>query len=135
MKCKDAIIMPSNCVKMNEEEMAYIDGGLDYKKSYMFVSGAMAKAISYRKEMGWKNISTYDMAAEIFSHAYAYYNGKDFLAICKGLGFSTSAIESSDFWTSISNGIDLENGLDTNTIGGVERYVLYRAFYAAAVVV
>lgn len=132
MSYSGALVLPTNYSIMSDEEMTYLEGGIGYRRSYAKVSGAMAKAVVLKALGGYDQLSHYDLAAEIYSHAYAYYNLEGFLSICEGAGFSTTAIRNSSFCSSLYDGITLENGLDTNTIGGVKRYIIYRAVYAAA---
>lgn len=122
-----ALVMPSSYAMMDEEEMMYLDGGLnlDYKWYYQDKIGAAIGAAAIKEKYNWNNISTFDLAAEIFTHAIAYYDFGLLLAVAKGLGFATSIANS------ILGGIDVENKLDTKTICGVKRYYFYRAIYAA----
>ncbi len=126
---KGALVMPNGYVDMNYEEIINVVGGLNlpYKWYYAKKTGAMAAAASLKNQYGWNNISTYDLGAEIFTHAYAYYNYGGFLALAASVGVGESAAKS------ILNGIDVENKLDTKTlVGGMKRYQFYRAFYPVA---
>lgn len=120
--------LPANCAVIDNQEMRYICGGLAYKLRYMYTGGAMAKALEYKN---WKNISTFDLAAEIWFHAYAYYNAAPMIAVCNLLGFK--GIANTNLWKSLKNGIDIANGLDTKKELGVPRYQIFRAAYAYAV--
>ncbi|MEE1281542.1 MAG: hypothetical protein UHK60_04705 [Acutalibacteraceae bacterium] len=127
MSYNGALVMPSNYVVVDANEMEYLDGGLtlSYKWSYSTKIGATNKAIALKNSKKWNNISTYDLAAEIYTHAFAYYNFGLFLVAARSLGFGTSVANS------ILGGIDVENKLDTkNLAGGVKRYQFYRAFFA-----
>lgn len=121
----EVLKMPSNYVVMSEDDMTYLEGGLNlsYKWSYQTKLGACIKAASLKATYNWRNISTYDLAAEIFAHAFAYYRFGAFLKIASNLGFAKGVA------ASILGGIDVENKLDTATIGGIKRYYLYRAIY------
>jgi len=126
--------MPVNYSLMENEEMEYVDGGktMNYNYALTTTAGAAAAALVFQIQNGFWNISTYDMAAEIYSHAVAYYAASAFLAVCSAVGYSATSIKNSSFWKSLSNGIDLENGRDTATIGGVKRYVIFNAIYGYA---
>ena len=130
-----ALVMPKGHSVMNRDEMTYVEGGADplpYRWSYASTGGAMVKSISYINHMGWNMLYAYDLAAEIYCHAMAYYCGSAFLSMCSALGYSATKIKDSSFWKSVSNGIDLENGLDKKILCGVERYRIFRAVYSVA---
>lgn len=123
----EVLKMPSNYIVVSEEEMTYLDGGLNlsYRWSYQTKLGASIKAASLKAAYNWRNISAYDLAAEIFTHAFAYYKFGVFLKIASNLGYAKGIA------ASILGGIDVENKLDTATIGGIRRYHLYRLVYNA----
>lgn len=119
--------MPTNYTIVTSNEMEYLNGGLNisYSWSYQTKVGAAIKAASIKAAYGWNNISTYDLAAEIYTHAFAYYRYGAYLALARSLGIATSVANS------ILGGIDVQNGLDTaKLVGGVKRYHFYRTFYA-----
>ncbi len=128
------LTMPVNYSVMENEEMEYVDGGktMGYNPLLATTAGAAGAALAFQIQNGYWNISTPEMAAEIYSHAAAYYAGSAFLAACSAVGYSASTIRNSSFWKSINNGIDLANGRDTATIGGVQRYIIFNAVYAYA---
>lgn len=123
----NTLTLPSNYTVVNEGEMVYLTGGLNisYRWAYQTKIGAAAKAAAIKLQYGWNNISTYDLAAEIFVHAFAYYRFGLCLDLARELGFAESIANS------ILGGIDVENRLDTARIAGVQRYHFYRALYAA----
>ena len=136
--CYDgALVMPCSYTVMSENEMQYLNGGenynLGYHKLYITKPGSTAAAASVIGKMGWSIFLGYDLAAEIYCHAFAYYSVNLFLDMCSSLGFSTSSVKKSSFWKSLNNGIDLENHVDMNTICGVPRYIFYRKLYALAI--
>lgn len=45
---KNNLVLPSNYVKVNDEEMLYLTGGLAYNISYATTGGAMVKAASMK---------------------------------------------------------------------------------------
>lgn len=121
------LVMPSSYSVMDNDEMVYVNGGLNlsYSWSYQTKIGAASKATSVKRQYGWNNISTYDLAAEIFVHAVAYYRFGVLLAVARSLGYATSIANS------ILGGIDVENKLDSKyLVGGIKRYQFYRAVYA-----
>lgn len=120
------LVLPSVCVSIDSIEMTYLTGGLNlsYQWTYQTKIGAAVKAAAVKAQYGWGRISTYDLAAEIFVHAVAYYRFGTILALARQLGFATSIANS------ILGGIDVQNGLDTARIAGVQRYHFYRALYA-----
>lgn len=125
--------LPCSYSSIGEDEMTYLDGGsynISYSLAYATTIGAQAKSIAVRRDKNWNNISHYDLSAEIWFHAYAYYYGSAMNAICGLLGYN--GIKNTSFWTSLKNGIDVENGVDTKTEFGVKRYVIFRAAYAYA---
>lgn len=99
------------------------------KIGYATTIGAIAKSGSVLKQTGWTKISSFDLAAEIYCHALAYYSGLFFLNVCASVGYDTSAVKKSSFWKSLANGIDVANGRDTAKIAGVPRYVLFNNIF------
>ena len=128
------LVLPSSYAVMDEEEMTYVEGGnnIKYRWAYATTRGAMGKAIAYKISNGWWNISCFDLAAEIYFHAAAFYAGSALLGICNLLGYSGSKIKNSSFWKSLSNGIDVVNGVDRKRDFGIPRYVIFRAVYRYA---
>ena len=129
--CYDgALVMPSSYAVMNEEEMSYVEGGekYGYSVTYLTRTGAMCKALKIINEKKWSNIKCYDLAAEIYTHAFAYYNGKHFLTVLTSLGVKSAA----EFLGSLVNGIDVQNGLDTKKFKGIPRYKIYSWVFATA---
>ncbi len=129
----ESMVLPRNCVTMDEEEMCYVEGGetILYNPLYATKGGALLKAGSYISQMKWKNIKCVELAMEIYFHAMAFYNGAAFLNACSLLGYSVSGIKNSGFWKSLADGINVENGVDTRILyGKVKRYNAYAAFYA-----
>ena len=130
-----ALVMPSSYAMMNEEEMMYLEGGknsdtLGYNVSYLSKAGARIGAINVIFSNGWSPLLVEELAAEILFHALGFYSIGTLLNICSSLGYSTSAIRNSSWWSSLADGIDVSNHKDTKTFGGVPRYVVYRAVYA-----
>lgn len=123
----DVMVLPNKYAIIDSNEMVYLVGGLNisYHWSYQTKIGAAAKAAALKAQYSWSNISLYDLAAEIFAHAVLYYRTGAFLALARQLGFATSIANS------ILGGIDVQNGLDTARIAGVQRYHFYRTMYAA----
>ena len=75
--CYDgALVMPSSCALMSEDEMTYVDGGkvnMAMKKSYLNKSNCLTKAnvlIACKMVTG---MSKQAIAEEIFAHAILYY--------------------------------------------------------------
>ncbi len=130
---KKDLVLPKSYAEVCEEEMMYLTGGLGYNLAYATTGGAMAKAASMKllESSSWSNISVLDLAAEIWFHAYAYYHLKPMQSLCSMLGYS--GISNWRIWKSLANGIDVQNGLDTEKEMGISRYVIFRATYAYAV--
>lgn len=133
---KEKKVSNENGLKMPERysvicNMEEIEGGKNYSYKYSYSTriGAIIAANSIKKRNHWNNISTYDLAAEIWCHAYAYYQLGGFLAFASAVGMKSAA---NGFAASIMNGIDVENGVDRKKIKGIPRYKLFRAVYGAA---
>ena len=129
--CYDgALIMPGSYAVMNEEEMTYVEGGKTYGYSvtYLTRTGAMCKAKKILNENRWSNITCYDLAAEIYSHALAFYSAGSFLLALSGMGIK----QANSILGSLINGIDVENGLDTKKFKGIPRYQIYRKVFVTA---
>ncbi len=124
------LVMPSSCTIMDEEEMIYVEGGkkYGYSISYLTRTGAMWKAAKILKENGWTKISCYDLAAEIYSHAFAFYNAGGFLLTLSKMGIG----KANDMLKSLTNGIDVENGLDTKKFQGIPRYKIFKNLFVTA---
>lgn len=88
----------------------YVEGGLSLtqKRAYLNKISCWTKADDIKDAYGWTKISTYELAAEIYSHAYAYYNAGALLAIAGKLGIDKAA----SYLTSLKK-IDVENGRDS----------------------
>lgn len=75
--CYDgALVMPSSCALMSEDEMTYVDGGaaiLAMKKSYLNKGTCKSMAKELIKVRSVKGMSTLAIAQEIFAHAVMYY--------------------------------------------------------------
>lgn len=104
-----ALVMPSSYAVMNEDEMMYVEGGKAIRQSYAFLNKVytLGYAAGLKKALRWTKISTYDLAAEIYSHAFAYYNFGGLLALGKMFGISQAA----SYLKSLKV-IDVENGRD-----------------------
>lgn len=124
-----ALAMPSSYAVMKEEEMTYVEGG--YKVNYnsafrtKLCCWDFANKLVASKKV--KNISVYDVAAEIYTHAFAYYNFSLLLCVASSAGCGAAARA----FKSVMNGIDIDNGVDKQQlIGGMKRYQFYRTAYA-----
>lgn len=122
------LVMPSNYAVMDEEEMTYVEGGVTLSYSFAMRSktNCMAIAATTRLINGYWRIGTANMAAEIYAHAFVYYNFGLALSIANAAGIGGFVKRMRD---SIMNGIDLENGLDTKITLGIPRYVAYNTLY------
>lgn len=129
--CYDgALVMPSSYAAMDEEEITYVEAGykVAYNTGFRSKLGCVGYATALVNSHKVKNISIYDVAAEIYTHAFGYYQGGLFLAIATKIGMKQAA----SIFKSLNDGIDIDNGVDTKTLcKGVKRYQLYRALYAA----
>lgn len=103
-----ALQMPSNYVPLAEEEMTYVEGGYRIKESRDFLRKAycLGYAVDLKKKKGWKNISDFDLAAEIFSHAVAWYSSLTKLGALIGIDVAKSIRASAEV-------IDVENKPDS----------------------
>lgn len=106
----EALVMPSSYAVMDEEEMTYVEGGYTIAQSRAYLDkGFCSKtAIKLKAKLGWNNISSYDLAAEIYSHAKAFYEAGPLLAMAAGLG-----IESAVSYLQSLSEIDVENARDS----------------------
>lgn len=126
--------LPKQFVVLNEEEQVITYGGetISYNPALATKAGALAFAGVYKSQKGWSNISLYDLAAEIFFHAALYYRGVGAVAKLLSLAGGTVGSKANQIANSLNNGIDVENHKDTATVAGVQRWVVYDAFYAVA---
>lgn len=127
MSYDGALVMPSSYAVMDTEEMTYVEGGLGYSWTMRSKAGCLGIATGLKVSGNYSQISTYDIAAEIYTHAMAYYNFSLFLKVASAAGVGVAV----NVWGSVSNGIDIENGLDTRRVSGLAYYQVYRAVYAA----
>ena len=68
-----ALVMPSSYAVMDENEMQYVDGGVDplpMKRGYLNKSTCIATAAKYTAATG---LSQMRIAKEIYAHAVMYY--------------------------------------------------------------
>lgn len=126
MCCDVALMMPSSYVVMNEDEMTYVEGGLSYNWGMRSKAGSAVVAGIEKSKGGYSKISAVDMAAEIYAHALAYYDFGLFLSLLSAAGVK----KIDGIWSSVKNGIDLQNGLDKRKIGGFYYYQIFRIAYA-----
>lgn len=124
------LTMPSSYAVMDEEEMTYVEGGkkYGYSVSYLTRTGAMWKAANILRDNRWSKITCYDLAAEIYSHAFAFYNAGGFLLALSRMGI----MQGNGLLNSLVNGIDVKNGLDTNKFKGTPRYKIFRSLFVTA---
>ena len=129
MSYDGTLVMPSSYAVMDEEEMTYVEGGVNLPYSFAMRSktNCMAIAATTRVLNGYWKISTANMAAEIYAHAFVYYNFGLALSIATAAGIGGFV---RSMHNSIMNGIDLENGLDTQITLGIPRHVAYNTLYA-----
>lgn len=91
---EDVLVLPSNCVSLNDEEMSYLEGGsfnLTLKTLYLNKTNCLNVAASIQKSGKVKGMSYTDIAVEIFAHAKALYNYKPLLSWASGLGWGAIA--------------------------------------------
>lgn len=77
MNCEGTLLMPTNCVLMDEEEMTYVDGGLNANQlyvstSYLNKANCMSAAKNYMSATGLAQLR---IAKEIYAHTVLYYGG------------------------------------------------------------
>ncbi len=109
MNYKETLMMPSSFSSVTDEEMEYLDGGkpkdLPMNPAYLSRIVCTKTAESLRAEGYCCNMSTLDVAKEIFGHACAAYYGTA-LAITVP-GASSFLLEiASHGWNGISLGDD-----------------------------
>lgn len=132
MSCAVALAMPVSYSVMNSEDMTYVEGGsvtIGYSPVFLSKIGVMAYAASYKSSHGWKNISTYDLGAEIFFHAVLHYKGAQTVASILSLAGGKIGSKAASIVNSLKDGIDVDNGRDTKKEFGIERWKIYDAFY------
>lgn len=127
----ETMVLPKNCMVMDEEEMCYVEGGdsctLEYSSKMRNKLGCISAAKNAIKMHSIKNLGVSDAAAEIYAHALLYYNRAIFAA---GLGaMGLSHVDPSKF-NSILDGINLEDKKDDRIISGVYYYQIYNFMYS-----
>lgn len=72
--------LPENFVELSKEEMILIDGGddlvinLGMNRGYLNKSTCIAQARGIIQKHGWNNVTSTQLAKEIYGHAYVCYN-------------------------------------------------------------
>jgi hypothetical protein len=122
-----ALVMPSGCAMIDEEEMTYLLGGgsnLPYSRLMLSKASCLVFGVDLHKK--YSKVSAVDIAAEIFTHAYIHYNYSGFLKLASKAGMKKAG----EVLASTDDGIYIDNSLDKKKIYGIERYQIYRAVYA-----
>lgn len=103
-----ALKMPRNYVSLTEEEMTYVDGGYQIQQSRDFLRKAycLGYATNLKSKLHWNNISTADLAAELYAHAVVWYSPITKVGDLVGLSFAKS-------FRSSAQVIDVENKPDS----------------------
>lgn len=108
--CYDgALVMPNNYAVMNEEEMAYVEGGnasLPMKRTYLRKSTctATASGLYYSKQV--TGMSIQEIAEEIYAHAVLFYNAANTNVTAVNAAVVVYIMQHAGV-------IDIENGGDT----------------------
>ena len=75
--CYDgALVMPSSYAVMDEEEMCYAEGGginIGMYRSYLAKQACIDQARSIIRTKRWKNVTSAQLAREIYGHAVVYF--------------------------------------------------------------
>ncbi len=105
MKEREIITMPRSCVKLNEEEMELISGGLNIgmSRTYLNKSICISQGRGIVQTHNWKNVTAMQLAQEIYGHAVVYYK----LAILGKIPVLDNLV-----YSHAANGVDLENAVD-----------------------
>lgn len=98
----------------NKEEMTYVEGGAQSRKLTMsrdylkktFCEVVAKSVLRSQKQSGepWNNITADQLMKEIYAHAYIYY---------KWSVLEKIPILSNKIYKPTTNGIDIENGVDS----------------------
>lgn len=104
-----ALVMPNNYAVMNEEEMAYVEGGnasLPMKRTYLRKSTctATASGLYYSKQV--TGMSIQEIAEEIYAHAVLFYNAANTNVTAVNVAVVVYIMQHAGV-------IDIENGGDT----------------------
>lgn len=110
--CYDgALVMPSSYAVMDSKEMTYVEGGdrsIKQSRAFLCKAYSLGYAACLKSTLGWTKISTYDLAAEIYSHAFGYYYFGTLLKVASSLGISRAA----SYLKSLKE-INVDNGRDS----------------------
>ncbi len=108
--CYDgALVMPSSYAVMDEEEMMYLEGGskdginIGMFRSYLSKQACIDQARGIIRTKGWKNVTSGQLAKEIYGHAVVYYR----FSILGKLPVAKDVI-----YSHVADGVDLENAVD-----------------------
>ncbi|OYP43345.1 hypothetical protein C8E03_10463 [Lachnotalea glycerini] len=107
MNCEGTLLMPTNCVLMDEEEMTYVDGGVNIGmyRTYLNKEACLYVAGQWVRDGKWTNVTATQIAHEIFGHAVGYYKLAALLKIIPDL-------KGSNFYSHVANGVDINNVVD-----------------------
>ncbi len=103
-----ALAMPNSYAVMDEEEMIYVDGGVDtinigMSRGYLNKTTCMDQGKGIIRTRNWKNVTSLQLAKEIYGHAVVYYRA----AILAKIPILDNAI-----YSHVANGVDLANEVD-----------------------
>lgn len=101
------LVMPSNCVIMDNEEMQYLDGGVNIgmTKNYLNKDTCLYVAAQWVHGSNWKNVTVAQIAHEIYGHAVGYYNWSGVLKAIPDL-------KGGSFYDHVADGVDINNSVD-----------------------
>lgn len=104
----EALAMPKRYAVMNEQEMMYVDGGVDHinigmMQSYLNKTVCIEQGKGIIRTHNWKNVTSLQLAKEIYGHAVVYYKA----AILSKIPVLNDAI-----YSHVANGVDLDNAVD-----------------------
>lgn len=99
--------MPSSYALMDNEEMAYVEGGFSMKinKSFLLKQNCKNSADFFLGVGAVKNMTTLQLAQELFAHAMIYYNAKDI----RKMGIDGKVI---DYLIRCGEYVDIDDGGD-----------------------
>lgn len=105
MKLKETLELPCNYAVLSEEEMCQVDGGINIgmMRTYLNKNVCLEQGKGIIKTYNWKNVTSLQLAKEIYGHAVVYYRA----AILGKIPLVNDAI-----YSHVADGVDVENKVD-----------------------
>ena len=105
MELKETLKLPCSYAVLSNEEMSYMNGGINVgmMRSYLNKNVCLDQGKGIIKTHGWKNVTSLQLAKEIYGHAVVYYRASILAKI---------PVLDTMIYSHVANGVDVDNKVD-----------------------